>query len=88
MKRGPRTEPFSRETLNFVRLPAVIRLRLLCLRNRKGHTRRMDPPNENDPAGRWRTIQAALGSWSQTARLCLILITTSAPLDAIARLWH
>lgn len=35
------------------------------------------PRREGDE--RWRTIRYALGSWSRTARLCLIVLVTSVP---------
>lgn len=33
---------------------------------------------------RWRTVRHALGSWSRTARLCLILLTLSVPSELLA----
>ncbi|MCW2901978.1 MAG: hypothetical protein JWO67_4243 [Streptosporangiaceae bacterium] len=32
---------------------------------------------------RWRTVRHALGSWSRTARLCLILLTLSLPTELL-----
>lgn len=43
-----------------------------------------DPRSFPEPgSGKWRTIQAALGSWSGTARLCLIYLTMNIPVDAL-----
>lgn len=35
---------------------------------------------------RWRTVRHALGSWSRTARLCLIFLTFSLPAELLALL--
>jgi hypothetical protein len=45
----------------------------------------MDPPAAADSSqehGKWRTVQFALASWPRTIRLCLIVLTFSAPFDA------
>ncbi len=37
---------------------------------------------------RWQTIQFALGSWAKTARLCVIMLVMSVPVDVLAWLIH
>jgi len=41
------------------------------------------PPPDLVPE-KWRTIRAALDSWSGTARLCLIYLTMNVPVDFLA----
>lgn len=36
------------------------------------------------PAGMWRTVGAALDSWSRTARFCLIYLTMNVPMGVFA----
>jgi hypothetical protein len=37
---------------------------------------------------RWQTIRFALESWARTARLCVIMLVTSVPVDTLAWLIH
>ncbi len=44
--------------------------------------------NRHAAEQRWQTIRFALESWARTARLCVIMLVTSVPVDTLAWLIH
>jgi len=41
-------------------------------------------PTRHAAEQRWQTIRFALESWARTARLCVIMLVTSVPVDILA----
>lgn len=48
---------------------------------RAGEVMTQNKHDRSHDAGRWRTVRHALGSWSRTVRLCLIILAMSIPTE-------